>query len=415
MDSRPVRVLALTFYYPPANNPRAIQVARLLRRVSFPTSIICSSFHDANDRRDDSAALNSQHERIAVPFARAALPRLATRTAGRFIKPFWDELPDDCRHWKSAVIPAIEARRSSWSEKQLVLVTFGSPMSDHLIGLELKRKYGWPWLAFFSDPWTDNPFKTFNSFTRNANLKFEREVMETADRLLFTSEETIDLVLSKYSESMREKAGVLPHSFEPEQYPKTEPQSKTTIRYLGDMYGPRTPRPLFAALAEIQREQPEVLKGVVFEFVGSMCDLDLASMGLNDLPAGLVRLTPTVSNLESLKLMTGADALMVIDAPAERSVFLPSKLVDYLGAAKPILGITPPGTAEKLISSLGGKTADPSNIEAVKRAILATIEMIRYRRDSGTFNSPFGEPSIRKRFEAESVAAEFETMVQELT
>lgn len=406
-----MRVLAVTFYFPPANNPRAIQVSRLLRRVKLPTSIICSSFHDTNDRRDGSAALVSDHETIAVPFAHAPLSRLATRTAGRLIRPFWDELPDDCRPWKSAVVRAIEVRRLSWKEDKLVLVTFGSPMSDHLIGLELKRKYGWPWMAFFSDPWTDNPFKSFNSYTRNANLKFEREVMETADRLLFTSEETIDLVLSKYASGVRRKAEVLPHSYEPEQYPQTQPQPEITIRYLGDMYGPRTPRPLFKALAEIDKD---LLKGVVFEFVGSMCDLDLASMGLNELPPGLVKLTSTVSNLESLKLMTGADALMVIDAPAEKSVFLPSKLVDYLGAAKPIFGITPPGTAEKLISSLGGWTANPGDTASIKTAIIEMLGALRQRRATNNFNSIFGSQSILKHFEATTVAANFENTIRTL-
>jgi hypothetical protein len=39
---------------------------------------------------------------------------------------------------------------------------------------------------------------------------------------------------------------------------------------------------------------------------------------------------------ESLKLMSEADALLVIDAPADQSVFLPSKLIDYIGAGRPI-------------------------------------------------------------------------------
>ena len=45
--------------------------------------------------------------------------------------------------------------------------------------------------------------------------------------------------------------------------------------------------------------------------------------------------------------------LLVIDAPADESLFLPSKLIDYLPARKPILGLTPArGASADLIRAL---------------------------------------------------------------
>jgi hypothetical protein len=38
------------------------------------------------------------------------------------------------------------------------MVPFGNPMTDHLVGLSLSRKYRIPWIARFSDPWVDNPY-----------------------------------------------------------------------------------------------------------------------------------------------------------------------------------------------------------------------------------------------------------------
>ena len=40
---------------------------------------------------------------------------------------------------------------------------------------------------------------------------------------------------------------------------------------------------------------------------------------------------------ESARRAAAADVLLVIDAPADESLFLPSKLIDYLPAGKPIL------------------------------------------------------------------------------
>ena len=143
--------------------------------------------------------------------------------------------------------------------------------------------------------------------------------------------------MTKYPSSLRQKAAVVPHSFEPDQYPGGDQPEFITVRFLGDMYGPRTPKPLFDALKTICKEEPSILEGVCFEFVGSMCELDVTQMGYNDLPGGLVVLRDSVSNQKSLELMSSADGLMVIDAPAEMSVFLPSKSLDYVVAGLSLL------------------------------------------------------------------------------
>src|SRR5919202_1568394 len=74
------------------------------------------------------------------------------------------------------------------------VVTFSQPTTDHLVGLELKKIWRAPWVAHFSDPWVDNPYYATDAATRDFNLAAERAVCEVADRLVFTSEETVDLV-----------------------------------------------------------------------------------------------------------------------------------------------------------------------------------------------------------------------------
>jgi hypothetical protein len=66
--------------------------------------------------------------------------------------------------------------------------------------------------------------------------------------------------------------------------------------------------------------------------------------------------------------------LLVIDAPAPApdvpSVFLPSKLVDYLPLRKPILGITPdPGASARLLRRLGCPIAPPEDVPAIASAL----------------------------------------------
>ncbi len=416
-ESSPIRLLALSFYYPPANNPRAVQVDRLLRHVHLPTTLICAAYNERNDRMDharNSETATFVEDCVRVPYIETAWQRITDRISHRFDLVLVNKRPDKFVNWKPAVVKAAGQLMRERVDKPNVLVTFGSPMSDHVIGLELKKRFGLPWLAHFSDPWVDNIFKNFDWLTRSVNVSLEKKVVQTADRLIFTSDETLDLVMAKYPSGYRLKARVLPHAFEPQTdvgAATREQSPNIVIRYIGDMYGQRTPRPLFTALKKILALEPDLLKDVSFEFVGSMHDLKLDEMGLSELPYGLVGFRPTVSYAESLTLMGSADGLLVIDAPADTSVFLPSKLIDYIGAGKPILGITPPGTAAKLITELGGWVSDPSNVESTQKALTDFVHYIRQNRDAAL---EWGEWEIRSRFEAQAVARKFEEIVAEL-
>jgi hypothetical protein len=123
------------------------------------------------------------------------------------------------------------------------------------------------------------------------------------------------------------------------------------------------------------------------------------------LPQGLVNLRAPVAYRESLSLMGQADGLLVIDAPADLSVFLPSKLIDYMGAGRPILGLTPAGTAATLIAKLGGWTADPRDALKVQETLLDFLAFLR--KHAGGEQPPWGEPSVRRQYEAEQVAQSF--------
>jgi len=415
-DLMKVRLLALSFYYPPVNNPRAVQVARLLRHASLSTSLICADYDQPNERMDHlqiSPAAEFLESCLRVPYSETWWHRTSSRLAHRFDLRLMDKQPDRFMNWKPAVLKAVESLLGKGDPPD-ALVTFGSPMSDHVIGLELKKRFGWPWLAHFSDPWVDNIFKNFNWLTRSMNLSLERHVVESADRLIFTSSETVDLVMAKYCPSLRSKARVLPHAFEPDsfQLQAIESDSKIVIRYVGDMYGRRTPEPLFNALKSILVSEPSLLDGVSFEFVGSMHDLKVNQMGLADLPQGLVDFQPTVGYAESLDLMTSADGLLVIDAPAAESVFLPSKLIDYIGARRPVLGITPPGTATRLITELGGWVCDPVDAEQTQKAVAAFVNFVREHKSAG--KQCWGPPLVRERFNAAGVGKKFEEIVDEL-
>lgn len=386
-----------------------MQVARLLKHLPASSVLVCADYDEKGVRKDPAlvAAAESFLEKcVRVPFARPHWKARAGGIARRLNLPVWDKTPDQYRAWKSPVLKAVAELVRENRYRPDILVTFGAPMSDHLIGLELKRRYGWPWVAHFSDPWVDNPFNNYDPLTGALNAALERKVMRAADRLVFTSQETVEYALAKDTGEFTAKARVLPHAFEPALFdaPPEIDSSRLTIRYLGDFYGRRTPAPLFAALSRILAAEPTALDDVRFELVGPTYDLPLNELGLEKLPAGLVSVKEPVSYRESLSLMASSDGLLVVDAPAEKSVFLPSKLVDYIGAGRPILGLTPPGTAATLINQLGGWVARPDDVNGMTATINTFLSFLRRNQQQ---HKLWGDERIRSQYEAPQVARAF--------
>jgi len=410
-----IKLLAISFAYPPLVYARSIQVARLLRHLQVSTIVVCASEEKTpKEPIIESDTGISTVKCLRVPFHSSDRRRIAGIISNSLRVPLWNKTPDIYSSWRTSVLKNFGnfARMNHYASD--ILVTFGHPMSDHLIGLEIKKLYGMPWIAHFSDPWVDNPLNKLDPLTKAMNLFLERKVLQAAERLIFTSQETVDLVMAKYPKEWRAKVRVLPHAFDSQLYPKPsrDPHSKIVIRYLGNLYGHRTSKPLFKALRYILSSDPPSLADVCFEIIGYRPRWSSKLDSLNGLPETLVITKPPVNYLESLSLMASADGLLVIDAPAEKSVFLPSKLIDYIGASRPILGLTPPGAAATLIAKLGGWVADPSNDTALIETLQSFITFLRWHRDYEAY--PWGIPDIRANYEVSSVAKIFEGMLHEL-
>lgn len=417
-DLSQLRLLAISFAYPPLAYPRSIHVARLLKHVEASTVVVCAE--EAKARTDstiDNGAEIRLEKCIRVPFEISSRQRLLNRLFYRICRPLWaqqNEAPDRYKAWGPAAVREVVNLIRSNSYEPDVLITFGQPFTGHLVGLELKRRYGFPWLAHFSDPWVDNPFNHYEAYTRKLNLRLERRVVESADVLAFTSPETIDLVMRKYPSDWVDKSCVVPQSFDEKLFPATRPpeNSSLIVRHVGDFYGPRTPAPLINALRRLLDDCGNSLADVRFELIGN-CDAEMRDQVGVGLPDGLLTFRTPVAYGESLRLMSDADGLLLVDAPADLSIFLPSKLIDYAGSGRPLLGFTPPGTAATLIKQLGGAVADPLQIEEMSKSLAQFIDVLRHRR-SASHSVPWGDQRIRKQFEAQSVAREFKGILEKM-
>lgn len=407
-----MQLLAISFMLPPMLFPQAIQIGRLLEGSDLELATVSGSFADGQMGALGQGFSSGQRflKRICLPH-QAPLKGISHRLAMRLV-PFYGRAPDEFLAWSEHAATITGAWLEVDRPKIDVMATFGEPMSDHLIGLTLKKRFGLPWLAHFSDPWVDNPFRKFQPLANWRNRKLESDVVEAADSVVFTSEETRQLVMEKYPANWARKAFVLPHSFNPADFSGAAPVKQArsvVVRYLGNFYGHRTPFPLFSSLSRLLASRPEALEDVRVELVGSMSAWMRMHPAIKKFPKGLLTFCGSVPYQRSLDLMKESDLLLVIDAPATHSVFLPSKLVDYIGAGVPIFGIVPPGASQKLITRLGGATADPTAPDSIDHGLLEAINAARAAKH---LTIAWGASEVRQEFEVDRVATSFRSILE---
>jgi len=407
-----MRLLAISYVLPPALYPQAIQIGRILARLPAEIGAVSGAASTMAGGLDSDLEFDRRLAfRLEIPF-RPALSGSALAIAKRFL-PLYAAIPDEFRRWVAKADAAVATKLDESGFRPDVVASFGEPMSDHLLGLRLKRRHGRPWVAHFSDPWADVVFRRGQFLANAINRRLEAQVIAAADRIVFTSQETIDLVMRRYPGDFRDKMSVVPHGFDFTLYnsPSSRPDG-IVVRHLGSLYGRRNPLPLFRALRRILEQEPTLLAGVGFELIGQVSPWIARHPGYRALPQGLVRIVDTVSYRESLRLMAGADLLLVIDAPDEVSVFLPSKLIDYLGAGVPIMGIVPPGASATLLKRLDAVIADPRQPAEIVAGLRRALADARQRRLAGEI-APWGDPAIRAEYRIERTAAAFAEILRE--
>jgi hypothetical protein len=264
------------------------------------------------------------------------------------------------------------------------------------------------WIAQFSDPWAGNPLE-IHRLCKLWNSWQEPRAVGAADHIVHSSPYSLELMFRGARARKLSKTSVLPHVFNTELYP-ARPKARNgqiVMRYVGVLYGRRSPEPVFQALNRLFERRPQLRGQVVVELVGLVPPEMLQTQAALALPPGTVRTVAQVGYLESLQLMYDADILLLIEADVRRNLFLASKVSDYVGANTPIVGLVPPGASEEAMQGLGAWHARPSDIPGIERALEAAVDHVRAGGRESWCNDAF-----RRTLGGEHVAGQFAEIIQ---
>jgi len=374
------KVLFISYCFPPLLRPNSIQIARLashLLSYGWRPTVLSVDTNYSLDEIDNSLS-DLVHNSIEIIRFKSLEPKLITGMLWRIFKPAL-MMPDSKIGWY-----LYATRRPIESKSFNLIFSCAYCWSSHIVGLSFKKKTGLPWVAYFSDPWVDNPYHEYSAIDRYVNKRMEKAVIETADAIVFVTEEMKKLVMRKYPSNMLDKAFVIPHCYGRKLFARFErnKQPKFTLTHTGHFYyGKRTPVALFQALSNIIKKYPNIPDSLNVQLVGGL-HRDYRNM-VSELGIDkIVSVVDMVPYLESLEYILNADVLLLIDAPSEGpSVFLPSKLIEYIGSGNPVLGITPlQGASATVIRKLKGIVVAPEDIDGIEKSILNFYEKYKQGR-----------------------------------
>jgi hypothetical protein len=370
----PRRLLLVSYPFPPLKLPMAAPVAKAmaaLTRLGWHIDVVCADGFEPVIGRDDSL----------LPYAESHFPnvsRLIPRSSAK-----WRALWRRCRLpiWDfhhpvngTALRHLLAVDLSPYA----AVMTWAPYHSVNTVMLALRRRRRIPWLAEFSDPWAGNPLEK-QRLVRVWNWVHEWRTVREADHILFNSPSTRDLMLSRHPEAMRAKTTLLPHCFEPALYPARAKARNEglVLRFVGNLFGPRTPEPLFRALHLIFGRRPELQQRIRIDLVGPKPpSVFLESAACRDLPPGMVSWSGDVDFVTSLEKMWDADILLLIEANVRNNLFIPSKIADYIGARSHVVGIVPPSPVVAILDEMGAPHARPNDLEGIAAALLVAIDRV---------------------------------------
>lgn len=264
-------------------------------------------------------------------------------------------IPDARVGWNKHAIKKAEALLKDGKFK--AIVTTSPPHSTQLIGLKLKQKLNLPWIADLRDPWTniyyyDELYHT--ALARRLDARYEKQVLEQADAILVTSEDTKRLFLSKPCTINPDKIHVIPNGYDEDDFKGTSqpPKDVFLITYTGtitETYNIDVFLKVMAYLVSVNSDINYKLR-----FVGKVSD----GVQQRIRKAGLELITeivPFVPHQESiLYLQKSTLLLMAIPDVAKNQCILPGKLFEYLASNKPIVCIGPVHSdADRIIDECG--------------------------------------------------------------
>lgn len=357
------KVLVITYYWPPASGPGVQRFLKMTKYFpEFGWNPVILTTQDGTYPSIDETLLNDVAPDIQIhrtfPKEKFKLYNKLTGKKGNNVSVGFIGMdnqnpiqklalyiranyfiPDARMGWNKTALP--KAEEILRQDKIDAIITTGPPQSSHLIGLELKKKYGIKWIADMRDPWVNVYYNKVFPRTKKTVLKdqdLENDVLRWADAVTVVSPG-----LKREFEDRARDTKVIYNGYDSEDFKSVikEPLDKFIISYIGNFKSNQDVPVFWQALSDLTYNDPEKRDRIKIRLTGNIHPTVLDSIDKYGLTPN-VELNPFVSHDEAVKQMIHSDRLLfIIPKVEDNELILTGKLFEYLASETQMISIGP--------------------------------------------------------------------------
>ncbi|MBV9895030.1 MAG: glycosyltransferase [Chloroflexi bacterium] len=423
-----MRILIVSYYFPPYNTIGAIRVgkfARYLTALGHDVRVVAANA-PALEQNDASLQVEIDADRVIytpwrdvnrLPRALAGLVQRARRqrnvSTSSVVTPTLHVLPRSIRAFAKLYIsatnipdaffgwtgPAYRAAHNLIAAQPVdVILASGAPFSALLVARKVAREFGIPWVADLRDLWADKEPYPFVRARKVFDRWHQARILNSAAGIVTVS--------PPLAEALRRDGLVPPveiiyNGFDPDDLPAPAQPSRTgplLVRYAGSLYG--DPDPLFLGVSLL----PSHAQDVRVEFLLRGHAQTLLEAARRRRVADRVRILEPVPYRECLVFQSAADVLLLIqnEGPRWRGV-VSGKIFEYLAAERPVLALSgQDSTVHQILAETGAgiTSRDPQTIAAWLTHKVEQKRASGVPRTSSQHTSQFTRMAQTKRLES---------------
>jgi hypothetical protein len=268
------------------------------------------------------------------------------------------------------------------------IYTSGPPHTGHLVGWIASLATGLPLVCDFRDPWSTRgypPGPGMASLFRWNDRWLEAKVVRRARLVIASTSSILAGLVAAHGPAFEAKSATIINGFDAEDFraddlPEAAPFAGViSFVYAGSLYGGREPSAFFQALGELLADGTVQKGGVTVDFYGPV-DIDASRVvraieahGLQD----TVHFRPSVKRQDYLKLVTGADVLILVQGD-DTPWAVPAKTFEYLATGNEVLVLAGPYALADLVEGYEHvHRADPADVAGIKACVARIVGRIR--------------------------------------
>ena len=343
------RILMIAYHFPPmaasSGIQRTLRFVQHLPKFGWEPIVLSADPRAYVQTRADLLAEVPPNVVVQRAFALDTARHLSI--GGRYLG--WMARPDRWVSWRFAAVR--DGMRLIRQYRPDVIWSTYPIATAHIIGAELARRSGLPWIADFRDPMVQ-PDCNYPSepLTRKSYERIEEEALTRARYSVFTTPGAACEYAGRYP-AAAQRVVVIENGFDEESFAAAPDAAeaaqslvpgKLVLLHSGIVYpSERDPRALFVALRRLLDAGSLNRDEVVVRFRATSHDDVVVAIARECGVEDCIELCPSVPYREALAEMCRADALLIMQA-ANCNAQVPAKVYEYLRAGRPILGLTYP-------------------------------------------------------------------------